>query len=172
MYSINVFVTFSLASSAWCSTGRDTGRNARPEEAPRVFITGFVFCVVILAVTIYEKFLDGGWVTILVTSTLVLFCIAMKAYYRRVGRKIAQLSDEIGSIREENPVVPAFNRRRRRPSFWSTRTARSASTRFSSSSRSSPLLQELPLLSVGTLTWETSKGGRKSKRSNPPRKRT
>ena len=110
MYSINVFVTFSLAQLGMVFYW------ARHRSEPRVrrrrlalFITGFVFCVVILAVTIYEKFLDGGWVTILVTSTLVLFCIAMKAYYRRVGRKIAQLSDEIGSIREENPVVPAFN---------------------------------------------------------------
>ena len=46
----------------------------------------------ILGVTIYEKFLEGGWITLLVTSGLVLLCFVIKRHYRRVTRAVRRLA--------------------------------------------------------------------------------
>jgi len=110
MYSINVFLTFSLAMFGmtvywWGQKEQDRVRRRRLT----LFLTGFVFCSVILLVTVYEKFLDGGYVTIIVTSSLVALCLLVKRYYRSIGRKITQLGKELEAVKEANAVPPAFD---------------------------------------------------------------
>src|SRR5437867_3299124 len=110
MYSINVFVTFSLAQLGMVRYWyRNRGREAVWKKRLTLFLTGFLFCSVILLITIISKFLKGGWVTLAITGTLVLICMAVKSYYRRVGKKIAQLQAELEMAREENVTVPPFD---------------------------------------------------------------
>ncbi|MBI4605901.1 MAG: APC family permease [Planctomycetes bacterium] len=110
MYSINVFLTFSLAMLGmmaywWQARGKDPLWKRRTA----LFAVGFAFCAVILGITVYEKFLVGGWVTLAVTGALVAICLGVKGYYRRVGRKIAQLQTLLEVPPEENVKVPPFN---------------------------------------------------------------
>jgi hypothetical protein len=49
----------------------------------------------ILVVTLIEKFADGGWLTAVITTALVLLCIAIHMHYRAVGAKVAQLSQQL-----------------------------------------------------------------------------
>jgi amino acid transporter len=99
MYSINVFLTFSLSmfgmSRHWWDARRAKGHWRRRFA---LFVIGFLLCVTILGVTIYEKFLLGGWVTLIVTTGLILFCFRIRKHYDRVGAKLRQLYSELGDI--------------------------------------------------------------------------
>jgi hypothetical protein len=46
----------------------------------------------ILVVTIVEKFTEGGWVTTVITATLVAVCFLIRTHYRSVGAKVLKLS--------------------------------------------------------------------------------
>ncbi len=93
MYSINVFVTFSLSmigmSRHWWEV-----RGTSPVWKRRLalFLFGAVMCLSILAVTISEKFMSGGWRTLAVTGLCVMFCFAIHQYYDRVVQKLMRLS--------------------------------------------------------------------------------
>ena len=69
LYSINVFVTFTLTTagmSRFWFTHRKTQRTWRRNFA--VQSAGLMLCVAILTVIIYEKFVEGGWVTLFITG--------------------------------------------------------------------------------------------------------
>jgi amino acid transporter len=96
MYSINVFVTFSLSNLAMCRfwwTRR--GEQPRWVRHIAVHVVGLVLCLTILVVTTIEKLTDGGWLTLVITGALVAACFAVKRHYERVGRAIARLDDEL-----------------------------------------------------------------------------
>jgi len=99
MYSINVFLTFSLSmfgmARHWFGARKAKGHWRRRFS---LFVVGFVLCITILGVTIYEKFLSGGWITLIVTTSVVLFCFRIRQHYNRVGEKLRQLYAELGDI--------------------------------------------------------------------------
>ena len=89
MYSINVFLTFSLTelgmSKYWI--GR---RAVDPRWRGQLAINGvgLVMCVCILGITLYEKFLEGGWVTALITTLTIALCFRVRRHYRMVGESL------------------------------------------------------------------------------------
>ena len=92
MYSINVFLTFSLSMFGmvrmfWAA------RATRPEWKTRValFSAGLALCLTILAITTYQKFGEGGWVTLVVTGGVVVLCIVIRRHYRYVGAQLGKL---------------------------------------------------------------------------------
>lgn len=72
MYSINVFLTFSLSETGmiryWVQHRADY-----PDWWRHIIIhiIGFVLCLSILIVSLFEKFYEGGWVTMVITSALI-----------------------------------------------------------------------------------------------------
>ena len=106
MYSINVFLTFSLSmrgrSISWLRS-----RHERPHRRRRaaLFVVGFVLCAGILAVTISEKFSEGGWVTMAVTGSLVLLCFVVRRHYRDVGGALSKLYAELENLPPEPEVA-------------------------------------------------------------------
>ncbi|TBR17183.1 APC family permease [bacterium] len=102
MYSINVFLTFSLTELGmvrhWLAH-----RASEPRWRSRLAIhgTGLVLCVSILAVTLYEKFLDGGWVTAVLTSLTIALCFWVRAHYRSVAESLRSLE----AILEATPLT-------------------------------------------------------------------
>ena len=103
MYSINVFITFSLSMFGmmrhWLRV-RDQGGPWLQRLA--VFTFGFVLCVTILAIAIFERFTRGGWLTLVVTGALVALCFVIRRHYRTTREKLATLYDELKSL----PAVP------------------------------------------------------------------
>jgi amino acid transporter len=92
MYSINVFLTFSLTELGMARhwiTHRDSEPRWRSQLA--IHGTGLVMCVCILALTLYEKFLDGGWVTAVITSLTIALCFRIRRHYREVGESMRGL---------------------------------------------------------------------------------
>jgi len=92
MYSINVFLTFSLSMLGMARSlfsRRKSGESWKKEFA--LFAGGFLFCFTILVVTVFEKFGEGGWVTLLVTGTIVSLCFLVRRHYRTTNAKLSQL---------------------------------------------------------------------------------
>jgi K+ transporter len=103
MYALNVFVTFSLTLAGmtihwWRQRKRD--RTWRGEFALQA--TGLLLCVSILIVMVYEKFFEGGWVTVLVTTSLVTLAFLVRRHYTRVREQLRRLDDALLNI----PVRP------------------------------------------------------------------
>ena len=99
MYSINVFATFALSMLAmtiyWARTSKDPELRARRLA---LFVTGTVVCTSILAVTVVEKFTEGGWVTIAVTGACVGACILVRRHYVEVARKLSALYSDLANL--------------------------------------------------------------------------
>jgi amino acid transporter len=96
MYSINVFVTFSLTEISMCRFWI-RGRKKHPDWKKHisVHVTGLVLCLSILCVTVYEKFSEGGKVTLAVTSLLIGLCVLIRMHYRSVQTSLRRLDQEL-----------------------------------------------------------------------------
>ena len=94
MYSINVFITFTLSNVAMVRHAAHT-KQPRWRRAVFVHMLAASVCGMILIVTLVEKFAEGGWVTAVITATLVAVCFLIRTHYHTVGEKVAALSREL-----------------------------------------------------------------------------
>jgi len=94
MYSINVFITFTLSNVAMIRHAVHA-RQANWRRAAFVHGLAATVCGMILTVTIVEKFTEGGWVTTVITAALVTLCFLIRTHYRAVGAKVAKLSKDL-----------------------------------------------------------------------------
>jgi len=96
MYSINVFLTFSLSNLGmarfWVQHRREHPDWLR--HLP-IHLLGLGLCLTILIVTVFEKFTAGGWLTLVVTGLLVSLCFGIKRHYARVVAAIRRLDVEL-----------------------------------------------------------------------------
>jgi amino acid transporter len=90
LYSINVFITFSLSllglTIYWL---RHRKRQKNWLRKMLVAMAGFIVCFSILMVTIFEKFYEGGWITILITSVFVAIGWSIKKIYERFRQNLS-----------------------------------------------------------------------------------
>jgi amino acid transporter len=111
MYSINVFITFSLTELGMVRHWwRERKRHPGWLRQFAVQATGLVLCVSILAVTVFEKFAHGGWVTLLVTAAVVTLCWWVRRHYVLARRSLERLDSILGSARApsaETALAPA-----------------------------------------------------------------
>jgi amino acid transporter len=129
MYSINVFLTFSLSEFGMCRFWI-MHRKQHPDWKRHLPIhaTGLTLCLTILIVTCMEKFGQGGWLTLVVTGILVVTCFYIKSHYARVVKAIRRLDvdlpdplkdptkhglaegdpEKLGAIDSTQPVVILF----------------------------------------------------------------
>jgi K+ transporter len=76
-----------------------------------VHLTGLTLCLTILTITVFEKFLEGGWLTLIITSLLITLCYIIRAHYKRIQddkKKFDDLLTTIPAYGETNnePVNP------------------------------------------------------------------
>jgi uncharacterized membrane-anchored protein len=99
MYSINVFLTFSLSMFAMArKTLAERRTNPTWGRQAALFIVGFGLCATILAITVVEKFAEGGWLTLLVTAAVVGLCFVIRRHYRQVRLRLAHLYQDVRHI--------------------------------------------------------------------------
>ena len=92
MYAINVFITFSLSQygmARFYYKNRETEMNWK-QHIP-IHIIGFMLCITILLVTIYEKIGEGGWFTLFLTISLVCLCFLIHSHYQKVTKGLRKL---------------------------------------------------------------------------------
>jgi amino acid transporter len=103
MYAINVFLTFSLSLFAMARDWfRHRAQRERWKRRTLLFTIGFSLCGTILVITIWQKFLQGGWLTLAVTGGVIAVCFLIRRHYRTTGKMLTRLYDEVADI----PPVP------------------------------------------------------------------
>src|SRR6476646_3405338 len=105
LYSINVFLTFSLSLLGLCIYWWRARRDDRrwPHRIALSFL-GLLVTGSILLVTLVEKFTEGGWMTVVITGVVIAFCLLNHAHYALVRRKIRAADEALGWI--AYPEVP------------------------------------------------------------------
>jgi K+ transporter len=105
MYSINVFLTFSLSN---LGMSRFFIRNRKKDKAWKkhlpVHLIALVVCVTILIVTALEKFLVGGWLTLCITVVLIVLCYLTRAHYVKVRGGVRELDELLTNLPVKGPV--------------------------------------------------------------------
>jgi amino acid transporter len=107
MYAINVFVTFSMSNIAmsvfWVRRRRidPTWRRNLP-----VHLLAASLCLLILVVTVTQKFLEGGWLTLAITSGLIGLCFAFKSHYNLVARAVHDVDTDLPGPESKPDMYP------------------------------------------------------------------
>ncbi len=117
LYAINVFITFCLSQAGmvrhwWTERGKVSAwRRKLLINGIGLLLTGFI-----LISQVVLKFQTGGWITILITGSLVLVALLIKRFYRQTGRRLSRL-DHLMETAAESDVraIAAESRGRRKP---------------------------------------------------------
>ncbi len=105
MYSINVFLTFSLSEFGMSRFFiRNRKKEVKWKQHLSVHLTGFTLCVTILSVTVYEKFTEGGWVTLCITAGAIGLCYLVQRHYKSVKASIRGLDETLMNIPAIGPA--------------------------------------------------------------------
>ncbi len=95
MYSINVFVTFSLTQLGMCRFWFSTrGKHEGWARHISVHVVGLILCLTILLIMAVEKFGQGAWKTLLITCTLIAGCTWVRGHYRSVEAQLRRLDHD------------------------------------------------------------------------------
>lgn len=102
LYSINVFITFSLSLYGMCVYWI---KHREPNTYRWLWRLAFSFLAFlitssILCITLITKFESGGWLTVIVTCGVIAICLLIKNHYNRFNKKMAQLD-----IQLKQPIV-------------------------------------------------------------------
>lgn len=110
LYSINVFITFSLSQLGmvrhwWAERART------PKWRRKIFINGFGLLLTggILVSLCFVKFFEGGWITLIVTSLLVWAAFGVKRHYRKTQGRLQRLNElvSVATLKEgDHAPVP------------------------------------------------------------------
>jgi amino acid transporter len=114
LYSINVFLTFSLSQfgmSRYFIKRRLTDKKWLQHLS--VHVVGLIVCLTILIITIAVKFKEGGWITLLITSLIVVLCYIIRNHYSKVKKAMQEFDitlKDIPSVNAPNtdPVDPKY----------------------------------------------------------------
>ena len=99
MYSINVFLTFTLSQLGmarhWLEVRRQEAHWRR-----RFAITaiGTTVTAGILVITTLLKFEQGGWVTLVATGAFITLCFGIRRHYQRVRRMLSSLDETLTNL--------------------------------------------------------------------------
>lgn len=107
MYSINVFLTFSLSMLGMLRHSVKTRlKRKKWRRRSTLFLIGFLLCSSILFITITQKFMEGGWMTLSITVVVLALVFRIRSHYRAVSRKVAQLYSELENVAPEPQPDP------------------------------------------------------------------
>ena len=99
MYSINVFLTFTLSQLGMCRHWWQVRHSAEPWRMKLAINgLGLLSTSTILCVTVTTKFLEGGWLTVVVTLVFVLLCQTVRWHYEKVQRALKSLDETLLGI--------------------------------------------------------------------------
>ena len=113
MYSINVFITFSLSQFGMCiHWWKDRTTAAQWKFGLGMNGIGFLLTASVLCFTVWFKFPEGGWVTLLITGTFVAAAFIVRRHYRKAQDQLRRLDELLTQL---PPVtVPAAQEPERR----------------------------------------------------------
>ncbi len=89
LYAINVFIAFTLSLGGICKYRIQNFKNGFV-HVRKFFVPflGFTISLLVLCITVFEKFYEGGWKTLFVTGCIALICLSIRRHYMYVQAKI------------------------------------------------------------------------------------
>ena len=105
LYSINVFITFCLSQlgmvNHWWAT-----RHAMRGWFSKIWVNGvgLVLTTFILVSVVAIKFQEGGWITLFITGTLIVFMTLIKMNYASTDRLVKKLDRLVEEVDAVHPV--------------------------------------------------------------------
>jgi amino acid transporter len=111
LYSINVFLTFSLSQLGMCVHWWQV-RREEPKWLRRFAVNGLGLTLTssILCFTVLLKFTAGGWLTVVVTSLFVLVCIGIRRHYTNTNALLKRLDEALMDVATPQPDTVPVNR--------------------------------------------------------------
>lgn len=110
LYAINVFITFSISNVAMTVRClRLRRRYARWRLDLGIHALAAAMCLGILAMTIYEKFAEGGWVTLALTGALLALCVLIKRHYSGIRHRLRRLEVELANLPASTHEAPELD---------------------------------------------------------------
>ncbi|HSW70943.1 MAG TPA: APC family permease [Gammaproteobacteria bacterium] len=108
LYSINVFITFTLSLLGMSMYWIRKKQAASPNWRWRLIFsfTAFLITGSILIITLLSKLQAGGWLTLTITSAVIAFCLLIKQHYKRVAKKLAVFDVQLKQPLIDNPLTP------------------------------------------------------------------
>ncbi len=106
LYSINVFITFSLSQLGmvrhWWSDRANT-----PAWKRKICINGFGLLLTsgILISLCIVKFFEGGWITLLVTGLLIWAAFSVKRHYARTQVRLQRLNELVAAATSDDALL-------------------------------------------------------------------
>ncbi len=99
MYSINVFLTFTLSQTGMIRLWIQK-RATEPNWKRNLFVhlIGFGLCFSILLVMVREKLTEGAWVTMLITSACIALCFLIRRHYRNVVASLIEFKQSLADL--------------------------------------------------------------------------
>ncbi|OGT45834.1 MAG: amino acid transporter [Gammaproteobacteria bacterium RIFCSPHIGHO2_12_FULL_41_20] len=97
LYSINVFITFSLSLLGLSIYWITKRKKASPRWLWRLCFSVLAFIITsgVLCITLITKFQSGGWLTVIVTCTVIVLCLLIKRHYYRVNKKLTEIDIQL-----------------------------------------------------------------------------
>jgi amino acid transporter len=94
MYSINVFLTFSLSQFGMCRHWwQDRASAGKWKSGLAINGLGFLLTASILCATVWMKFPEGGWITLLITGTFCAAAFLIRSHYRKAAGHLKRLDE-------------------------------------------------------------------------------
>jgi amino acid transporter len=92
LYSINVFITFSLSQFGMVKHWIQERKNDK-KWVGKLLVNGIglLITIFVLITVVVIKFHEGGWITILITGTLVAFALYIKKHYNHIGAEVVKI---------------------------------------------------------------------------------
>ena len=97
MYSINVFLTFTLSLAGITRHRWRERKNHKIWGKLVIAFCGFFVCGTILITTLLEKFAHGAWKTVLVTGLIITIGLLIRRHYERVSARMGEIEEELGA---------------------------------------------------------------------------
>lgn len=99
LYSINVFLTFSLSQLSMCRDALHLRREGRSwRGALAISATGFALTSSLLIGTVLTKFREGGWATLLATALICAMCVLIRRHYAHTALSLKRLDESLLNI--------------------------------------------------------------------------
>jgi amino acid transporter len=108
LYSINVFITFTLSQLGMVRHWWQERRNVARWKAKLVINgVGTALTAFILITLSALKFFEGGWITLLVTALLVAAAFLIKRHYNQTSQDLRRLDELVGAAELGKPSQSA-----------------------------------------------------------------
>ncbi len=112
LYSINVFITFTLSQLGMVRHWwQSRSKVSRWWKKLMINGIGLVLTTFILITVVLLKFNEGGWITIFITGSLVAVSVVIRRHYKKTGKLLKRLNGLVEVAEAEMQNIEAKQRK-------------------------------------------------------------